>query len=248
MTEQPKKGWKKCQAPGCPEWFDPKTRPGLAVTCSAECSEKYDRAYRKERWGRIGEKQNTLYRKRHQPIVTVLPLGTIVRQKWSRPPNIKHCAFRFESGELCGKEFDSKRGATHCPEHRGKIGRQAYLKQYGIDNYETISARGKVRHAEKKRNTPSVMMTCKNPRCPYGENGQPKQWVRRIGKNDYCCKECRMAVWTLANREKMNAVSNARYHATHPNARHGTKGRKFTPEHRAKISESVKRAKSKKRG
>jgi hypothetical protein len=140
---------------------------------------------------------------------------------------MKHCVFRLENGEFCGKEFDSKRGATHCPEHRGKICKQAYLKQYNIDNHEKISGQNKARHAEKKQKTPPIMKTCQNPNCPYGENGRPKQFQRRMGQNTYCSKECRMAVWLAGQRED-----------TDPE-------RRFTPEHRAKISAALKRAKAK---
>jgi hypothetical protein len=219
MDGQSKEGWEKCQAPGCPKWFDPKTRPGPAVTCCTECSEEYDRAYRKNRWeGEIGEAQNALSRERHKPIITVLPLGTVVREKWSRLPNMVPCAFPD-----CTVVFDSKKGATFCPEHRDQR-EQVYQQNYQADHKAELKIYHHDRHAEKKANTPLVMMTCQNPACPFGEDGQPKQWVRRIGKNDYCCKECRMAVWTPANREKRDA------------------SRRFTPDHRAKIAAGVKAA------
>lgn len=192
--------------------FDPRHRPGKATTCSPECTKELDVEKRKGRWARVGPAWNALSRERHRPIITQMPLGTLVRTRWSRPPNIKPCEFRLESGELCGEEFDSKKGATHCPKHRGKVRKKAYLKQHNVDNYETISKNNKTRHAARKQNKPPV--TCKNPVCPHGENGQPKQWVRRMGKNDYCCKQCRLAVWDPA------AKAVAAYHKKHPNARH----------------------------
>jgi hypothetical protein len=208
--------------------FDPQHRPGKATTCSPECTKELEVEKRKGRWKRVGPAQNALSRERHRPIITQMPLGTLVRTRWSRPPNMKHCPFRLDNGELCGKEFDSRKGATHCPEHRGKIRKQAYLKQYYSDNVEVLSAQGKkARWAEQKQDRPPIMKECQNPNCPYGEDGRPKQFERRMGKNEYCSKECRMAVWLASQREK-----------TDP-------GRRFTPEHRPKISAALKRAKAK---
>jgi hypothetical protein len=241
MDGPPKEGWEKCRAPDCPKWFDPKTRPGRAKTCSTECSEKYDKAFRKERWGRIGDDQNALYSERRQPIITVLPLGTVVRGKWSRAPNMVPCAFPG-----CAVEFDSKKGATFCPEHRPQR-EQVYQQGYRIEHKEALQAYHKERHAKKKKNTPTVMITCGNPDCPNGENGRPKEFKNGPGAPKYCCKACRMAVWTPANREKTNAASNEHYHAKHPNAVHHSKGRRLTPEHCAKISAAVKRTLSQKK-
>jgi predicted nucleic acid-binding Zn ribbon protein len=105
-----------CQRDGCGKIYDRRERPPLAKTCSPECSTIFAPAQRKKRWAVIGEKANALSRERHRPIIKRLPLGTLVRERWTRPPNMVVCANlkcdKGENGEP--KVFDSKRGAVTC--------------------------------------------------------------------------------------------------------------------------------------
>jgi hypothetical protein len=88
------------------------------------------------------------------------------------------------------------------------------------------SDRGKVNtqkvneQRRKRRDELRPMKKCGNPDCPYGEApGCPKEFKKR-GIKEYCSRACFLAVWSPANRPKINKQSNAR--------------RRGNPAHRAK--------------
>jgi hypothetical protein len=114
------------------KWFDPRRRPGNATTCSPECTKELEVEKRKERWKRLGPKRNAELREQRKPIIKRLPLGTLVRERWTRAPNMVLCDhLKCTKGEDGGRAwFDGKKGAIFCSGDCRKEYKKGYAREY----------------------------------------------------------------------------------------------------------------------